>query len=124
MDFVDASAVFIDATYIKANANNKNYVNELVKLEAKNYQKELTDEINNDRDKQGKKPLKDNKNEDDDSTVGKPPAGIKNAKKSTADPECVFFIRENAKWNLHIQPETNTISFLEQMWLRAISMTV
>ena len=90
-DFVDASAVFIDATHIKANANNKKYVNELVKIEAKNYQKELTDEINNDRDKHGKKPLKDNKNDDDDSTFGTPSSETKNVKKSTTDPECGLF---------------------------------
>jgi len=42
---VDASAVFIDATHIKASANNKKYTNELVKIEAKHYQKELTNEI-------------------------------------------------------------------------------
>ena len=35
--FVDASAVFIDATHIKANANNKKAVNEVVKVEAKHY---------------------------------------------------------------------------------------
>lgn len=33
--FVDTIAVFIDATHIKVNANNKKYVNKLVKAEAK-----------------------------------------------------------------------------------------
>lgn len=39
--FVDASAVFVDATQIKANANNHKYTKELVKIEAKHYQAEL-----------------------------------------------------------------------------------
>lgn len=61
--FVDASAVFIDATHIKACANNKKYTNELVKVEAKHYQKELTEEINKDRAEHDKKPVK-NKSDD------------------------------------------------------------
>lgn len=90
--FVDASAVFVDATHIKANANNKKYVNELVKLEAKNYEKELTDEINRDRTEHGKKPLKDNDHDDDqDNNSGTPSSDTKNVKKSTTDPECGLF---------------------------------
>jgi transposase len=82
--FVDASAVFIDGTHIKANANNKKYTNELVKIEAKHYQKELTEEINNDRSEHGKKPMKD---KDDD----KNPPPTKNIKQSKTDPECGLF---------------------------------
>ena len=89
--FVDASAVFIDATHIKASANNKKYVNEIVKLEAKHYQKELDEEINLDRENHGKKPLKskDNNDDDDDNNTPNPPT--KNIKKSTTDPECGLF---------------------------------
>ena len=76
--------VFIDATHIKASANNKKYTNELVRIEAKHYQKELTEEINRDRAGHGKKPLKD-----DDDNDGEPPA--KNIKQSTTDPECGLF---------------------------------
>ena len=93
--FVDASAVFIDATHIKANANNKKYVNELVKKEAKNYQKELTEEINKDRSEHGKKPLKEDKTDDDGdgnrNHSGSSSADTKNIKKSTTDPECGLF---------------------------------
>lgn len=78
--FVDASAVFIDATHIKASANKKKAVNELVKVEAKHYHNELMAEIEKDRENHGKKPLKDK--EDDD---------YKNIKKSTTDPECGLF---------------------------------
>jgi IS5 family transposase len=81
--FVDASAVFIDATHIKASANNKKYTNELVKREAKHYQKELDEEIARDRAAHGKKPLKDR---DDDN---EPPGH--NIKQSKTDPECGMF---------------------------------
>jgi len=80
--FVDASAVFIDATHIKASANKKKAVNEAVKIEAKHYHTELMEEINADREKHGKKPFKD----DDDN-----PPPTKNIKKSTTDPECGLF---------------------------------
>jgi hypothetical protein len=79
---VDASAVFIDATHIKASANSKKYTNELVKVEAKHYQRELVEEINKERAEHNKKPLKD----DDDN---EPPT--KNIKQSTTDPECGLF---------------------------------
>ena len=84
--FVDASTVFIDSTHIKASANNKKYTNELVNIEAKHYQKELLEEINNDRAVHGKKLLKDNGGDDDND---EPPA--KNIKQSTTDPECGLF---------------------------------
>ncbi len=82
--FVDPSAVFIDATHIKASANRKKSINEQVKIEAKHYHKELMEEINADREKHGKKPLHD-KDDDDD-----PPA-TKSVKKSTTDPDCGEF---------------------------------
>jgi len=81
--FVDAVAVFIDATHMKANANKKKSKNETVKVEAKHYHDELMAEIEADRAAHGKKPLKD-KDDDDD-----PP--IKNIKASTTDPECGLF---------------------------------
>ena len=82
--FVDASAVFIDATHIKASANKKKSVNEVVRIRAKHYQAELMEEINSDRASRGKKPLKD---DDDDD---KPPP-TKTTKVSTTDPECGLF---------------------------------
>lgn len=88
--FVDASAVFIDATHIKACANNKKYTNEIVKIEAKNYQKELTEEINKDREEHSKKSLK-NKDDDDNNDSGTPSGGTKNIKQSTTDPESGLF---------------------------------
>lgn len=81
--FVDAKAVFIDATHIKANANNHKYTNELVKVEAKHYKDELQKEIEKDREEHGKKPPKPPKD-----------GGIlptKTVKQSTTDPECGLF---------------------------------
>jgi transposase len=84
--FVDATAVFLDATHIKASANKKKAVNEAVKVEAKHYQAELMEEINKDREAHGKKPFSDKDDGDDD----KPPP-TKNVKVSTTDPECGLF---------------------------------
>lgn len=81
--FVDAKAVFIDATHIKANANNHKYTNETVKIEAKHYQKELQKEIEQDRAAHGKKPPKPPK----DGAVPK----TKPVKQSTTDPDCGLF---------------------------------
>lgn len=78
--FVDPSAIFIDATHIKASANKKKSFNEQVKIQAKHYHKELMEEINKDREEHEKKPFDDN---DDDNT----PTASKNIKKSTTDPE-------------------------------------
>jgi len=81
--FVDASAVFIDATHIKASANKKRAMNAEVRVQAKQYHAELMEEINKDREAHGKKPFKDD--EDDD------PPPTKSIKVSTTDPECGLF---------------------------------
>ena len=60
--FVYASALFINGTHIKANANKKKSTTEEMKNEAKNYQQQLDEEITKDRELHGKKPLKDNEN--------------------------------------------------------------
>jgi transposase len=83
--FVDASAVFIDGTHIKANANKRKASNEIVEKQAKHYQQQLDEEIVRDRENHGKKPLK----KDDDTTL-KPPE-TKNIKRSTTDPESGLF---------------------------------
>ena len=82
--FVDASAVFGDATHIKASANKKKAVNEVVKVEAKHYHAELMREINKDREAHGKKPFQE-KDVDDD------PPSTKIIRKSKTDPECGLF---------------------------------
>ena len=77
--FVNASSVFIDSTHIKANANKKKKVEELVKVETKKYKKLLEEEISEDRIQHDKKPFN---NKDDD-----PNDNIKTITKSTTDPE-------------------------------------
>jgi transposase len=81
---VDPSAIFIDATHIKASANRKKSINEQVKIKAKHYHKELMEEINEDREEHDKKPFDDKDNDDT-------PSGTKNIKRSTTDPDCGEF---------------------------------
>lgn len=83
--FVDASAVFIDGTHIKANANKRKASNEVVEKQAKHYQQQLDEEITKDREAHGKKPLK---KEDDNNSQ---PPETKNTKQSTTDPESGLF---------------------------------
>ena len=82
-NFIEASAIFIDATHIKASANNKKFINEAVKQKAKNYHKELMEEINKDREQHGKKEFKDKEDDNHPNT--------KTIKKSTTDPDCGLF---------------------------------
>jgi len=61
--FVDASAVFIDGTHIKANANRNRKERITVTKPVKQYQKELDEEIAKDREAHGKAPLPEKKDE-------------------------------------------------------------
>lgn len=88
--FVDASAIFIDATHIKASANKKKAINKEVKIKAKHYHNELMDEIGKDRELHGKKSLKDSNNSNDNGDDNTPPL-TKNIKASTTDPDCGLF---------------------------------
>lgn len=83
--FVDASAIFIDGTHIKANANKRKASNEVIEKQAKQYQEKLDEEIASDRKSHGKKPLKKY-----DNDMPKPPE-TKNSKQSTTDPESGLF---------------------------------
>jgi len=92
--FVDVSAVFIDATHIKASANKNKAKNEEVRIVAKHYHDELMEEIAKDREANGKKPLKDNSDNDDSGSSGgisSAPPKAKNIKASTTDPESGLF---------------------------------
>lgn len=51
--------LFIDGTHIKANANTHKYRDEVITKAAKAYEKELQEEITEDRARHEKKPLKD-----------------------------------------------------------------
>lgn len=75
--YLSPSAVFIDGTHIKANANTKKQVKEQIPAAAKHYAKELMEEVNADREAHGKKPFDDD-NDDD------PPAPAKKRKDNTS----------------------------------------
>ncbi len=86
--FVDASAVFIDGTHIKASASKKKSKKAVVEIQAKKYQRQLEAEINKDRKEHDKKPLKD---KDDDDDNGSTAVETKEIKQSTTDPESGLF---------------------------------
>ena len=89
---VDPSEVFVDATHVKAHANNKKMQKRIAEQEALFYEEMLRKEINSDREEHGKKPLKDN---DDDNDHDAPTSGSggtgKEVKTSTTDPESGWF---------------------------------
>ncbi len=58
---VDPTEVFVDATHVKARANNKKMRKRIAQQEARFYEKQLQEEINTDREAHGKRPLKDKK---------------------------------------------------------------
>lgn len=93
---VNPSEVFVDATHVKACANNKKYINQRVKEEVLFYEKQLKEEINEDRADHGKKPLKskdeDDTNSDDNDEDNSGASGTtKEEKQSTTDPESGWF---------------------------------
>ena len=92
--YVDESTVFIDATHIKAAANNKKFIKQEAKRTAKYYEAALVNEISRDRDEHGKKPLKDkddNNDDKNDTSGGSSDSEEKTIKVSTTDPESGWF---------------------------------
>lgn len=87
--FVDASAIFIDGTHIKASANKRKNTKEEVLVSARSYQAELDKEIDEDREMYGKKPFDRGNDSDDEGTP--PTPETKTVTKSTTDPECGLF---------------------------------
>lgn len=59
--FLDTENRFIDDTHIKASANSHKYHNEVIRKEARSYEKELPEEIKRERQEHKKKPLKEKK---------------------------------------------------------------
>ena len=95
---VDPTEVFVDATHVKARANNKKMQKRIAHEEALFYEEMLRKEINEDRENHGKKPLKDkdNDNKPDGGSGGNdtPEQADKNEKTikcSTSDPESGWF---------------------------------
>ena len=87
---VDPTEVFVDATHVKAKANNKKMQKRIAKQEALFYEEILRKEINKDRDAHGKKPLKD-KDDDDHKPSSGSGGNEKEEKSSTTDPESGWF---------------------------------
>ena len=87
---VDPREVFVDATHVKARANNKKMRKRIAEQEALFYEQMLRKEINEDRKREGKNPLKDK-----DDSNNPPSAGgggdVKEIKESTSDPESGWF---------------------------------
>ena len=84
---VDPTEVFVDATHVKARANNKKKRKRIAKQEAKFYEEKLKEEIKADRKAHGKKPLE----EKDDDPKGGSTGGTKEISESTTDPESGWF---------------------------------
>lgn len=85
---IDPTEVFVDATHVKARANNRRIQKRIAHEEALFYEDILKKEINSDREAHGKNPLKE---KDDDQNP--PPAGgkEKTVKSSMTDPESGWF---------------------------------
>lgn len=79
--FVNDEKLFIDGSHIKASANPHKYRDEVIEKTVRIYEKDLLEEIEQDRARHGKKPLKE-------QYTG--PEQI-HRKVSTTDPECGYF---------------------------------
>ena len=97
---VDSTEVFVDATHVKARANNKKMQKRIAHQEALFYEEMLRKEINSDRENHGKKPLKDKDIDHKPGTGGGDkfedytddvPLDEKTIKCSTTDPESGWF---------------------------------
>ena len=93
---IDPKEVFVDATHVKAHANNKKMQKRIAQKEALFYEELLKKEINEDRESHGKRPLKDK--DDDNNSEGGTGGGEKKIGKdektekcSTTDPESGWF---------------------------------
>jgi transposase len=106
--YLSPSAVFIDGTHIKANANTKKQVKAEIPMASKRYAKELMEEVNADREAHGKKPF-----DDDDTPPSAPKKKRDNTSKkklarrkkektktviqSVTDPDCGLFVKGEHK---------------------------
>lgn len=89
---IDPTEVFVDATHVKARANNKKMQKRIAHQEALFYEELLKKEINEDRECHGKKPLKEKKaNDDNTPSGGSGTSEEKTIKESTSDPESGWF---------------------------------
>ena len=89
---IDPSEVFVDATHVKARANNKKMQKRIAHEEALFFEELLKKEINEDREAHGKRPLKE-KDDDHDNPPSSGNGGKeeKTIKESASDPESGWF---------------------------------
>ncbi len=87
--YLSPETVFVDGTHIKANANMKKVVKKEIPKAAKIYEKQLMEEINEDREEHGKKPFDEPK-----------PPEKKTVNESTTDPESGVFHKGEHKKSL------------------------
>ena len=87
---VDPREVFVDATHVKARANNKKMRKRIAEQEALFYEQMLRKEINEDREREGKKPIKDKDDSNNPPSTGGGGV-VKEIKESTSDPESGWF---------------------------------
>lgn len=90
-NLVDPSEVFVDATHVKARANNHKLRIQKAHEEALFYEETLKKEITEDREKHGKKLLKDNNDDDDSKPSTNDCHKEREIKISTSDPESGWF---------------------------------
>ena len=83
--YVKEGVMFVDATHVKASANKNKKAKAEVLRESREYERDLRDEINRDREAHGKKPFDD---DDDDS-----PPETKTLTQSATDPDCGMFVK-------------------------------
>lgn len=97
---VDPTEIFVDATHVKARANNRKMQRRIAKNEALFYEDMLKNEITNDRIAHGKKPLKEKNDKNKPGSGGSDkfeaytddiPFDAKTIKCSTTDPESGWF---------------------------------
>ena len=104
---IDPTEVFVDATHVKARANNKKMQKRIAEQEALFYESLLRKEIESDRELHGKKPLKKKDNDNQKPTSGggdtfeeytdDVPFDGKTIKCSTTDPESGWFHKGDHK---------------------------
>ena len=124
--FVDPTEIFVDATHVKARANNKKMRKRIAQEEALFYEELLKKEINEDRNAHGKKDLKEKDSDDDDSNTGGE-SGTKEIKTSTTDPDSGWFHKGEHKQVFAYSVETacDKMDGLQLIQLvREMSMTV
>ncbi len=106
--YLSPKAVFIDGTHIKASANTKKKVKEVIPVASKQYAQTLMAEVNADREAHGKAPFDDGSDEPPkggrkrDNTSKKKQVRRKKEKprtitRSITDPDCGLFVKGDHK---------------------------